>query len=116
MNKQNQDMPQMTKGVQTLLGNPKKAIIKLSIPMIIALSLNSLYNLVDRFWVSGLGDDALAATGFFMPFFFLAMAVATGIGIGGSAVASRRIGAKDKKGAESSALNTLLFSLIFSIF
>ena len=44
----------MTKGVQTLLGNPKKAIIKLSIPMIVAMSVHTLYNFVDGLWVAGL--------------------------------------------------------------
>jgi len=39
--------PTATKGVQTLLGNPKKAIIKLSIPMIVAMSAHTLYNFVD---------------------------------------------------------------------
>lgn len=105
----------MTKGVQTLMGDPKKAIIQLSLPMIAALSLNSLYNFVDRLWVSSLGENALAATGFFMPFFFLAMAVATGIGVGGGAVVSRRIGAKDKTGAESAALHTILFSVLAAV-
>ena len=57
-----------TQGLQTLLGNPKKAILKLATPMIIALTLTTLYNLVDALWVSGLGPDALAAVGFVMPF------------------------------------------------
>ena len=63
-----------TKGVKTLLGDPKKAIIKLARPMILAMSTHTIYNLVDAIWVSGLGADALAAVGFFFPFFFIAMA------------------------------------------
>ena len=59
-----------TKGIQTLLGDPKKAIIKLSLPMIAAMSIQTLYNLVDAIWVSGLGADAIAAVGFVFPFFF----------------------------------------------
>jgi Na+-driven multidrug efflux pump len=78
-----------SKGVQTLLGNPKKAIIKLSIPMIVAMSVHTLYNFVDGLWVAGLGPDALSAVGFFFPFFFLIMALSAGIGVGGSAAVSR---------------------------
>ena len=52
----------VTKGVQTLLGNPKKAIIKLSIPMIVAMSVHTLYSFVDGLWVAGLGPDALSAS------------------------------------------------------
>ncbi|MBN1389959.1 MAG: hypothetical protein JXA22_04885, partial [Candidatus Thermoplasmatota archaeon] len=46
---------QTTKGVKTLLGNTKKAIFSLSIPMIVAMSVQTVYNLADTIWVSGLG-------------------------------------------------------------
>ncbi len=108
-----------TEGIKTLLGNPKKAIIKLSLPMIVAMSVQTLYNLVDAIWVAGLGADALAAVGFFFPFFFIAQGMANGLGVGGGAAISRRIGAKDKKGADSVAVHTMvimvLLVLVFTI-
>lgn len=104
----------VTKGVQTLLGNPRKAIIKLSIPMIIAMSAQTIYNLVDAIWVSGLGTDALAAVGFIFPFFFMIMALATGLSIGGGSAISRRIGAQDKNGADDVAVNTLAIMFILA--
>ena len=57
-----------TRGVKILEGDPKKAIIKLAVPMIVAMSVQTIYQLVDTFWVSGLGADALAAMGFVFPF------------------------------------------------
>ena len=104
-----------TNGVQTLLGDPKKAIIKLAIPMIIAMLITTVYNLADAIWVSGLGSDALAAVGFVFPFFFMALALANGLGIGGGAAISRRIGANDKEGADNVAVHTLVIMLIISI-
>ena len=104
-----------TNGVQTLLGDPKKAIIKLAIPMIIAMSITTVYNLADAIWVSGLGSDALAAVGFVFPFFFMALAISNGLGIGGGAAISRRIGANDKEGADNVAVHTLVIMLIISI-
>lgn len=104
-----------TKGVQTLLGNPKKAIIKLSIPMIVAMSVHTLYSFVDGLWVAGLGPDALSAVGFFFPFFFMLLAISAGLGVGGSAAVSRRIGAKDKKGADDVASHTLMLMLLTAI-
>jgi putative MATE family efflux protein len=104
-----------TKGVQTLLGDPTAAIIKLSGPIIVAMVLLSLYNIVDAFWVSGLGADALAAIGFVFPFFFMAMGFANGLGVGGGSAISRRIGAKDKSGADSVAMHTLLLMAAASI-
>jgi len=104
-----------TKGIKTLLGDPKKAIIKLSVPMIFAMTIQTLYNLIDALWVSGLGPDALASVGFVFPFFFMALAISTGLGIGGGSAISRRIGAKDKDGADSVAAHSILISLIIAI-
>jgi putative MATE family efflux protein len=110
-----QPTPSTTKGVQTLLGNPKKAIVKLSIPMIVAMSVHTLYNFVDGLWVAGLGPDALSAVGFFFPFFFLIMALSAGIGVGGSAAVSRMIGSKDKKNADAVASHTMVLMVIAAI-
>jgi len=108
-------LPRETEGVKTLLGNPRKAIIKLAIPMIIAMSVQTIYNFVDAVWVSGLGPDALSAVGFFFPFFFMIIALATGLGVGGAAAVSRRIGARDKAGADSVAAHTMVMMFITSI-
>lgn len=104
-----------TKGIELLLGNPRKAIIRLSIPMIIAMSVHTLYNLVDAIWVAGLGADELSAVGFFFPFFFLIMALASGLGIGGGAAISRRIGAKDKDGADNAADHIIIMMVILAL-
>jgi Na+-driven multidrug efflux pump len=54
--------------VGILLGDPKKALVKLSIPIIVAMSVQTIYGLTYTFWVAGLGADALAAMGFAVPF------------------------------------------------
>ncbi len=104
-----------TKGVKTLLGDPKKAIITLALPMIAAMSVQTLYNLVDAIWVSGLGADALAAIGFVFPFFFIAMALSNGLGIGAGSAVSRRIGARDKMGADNVAVHTLIMMAVIVV-
>ena len=81
----------ITEGVKDLLGDPKKAIIKLAIPMIIAMFLLTIYNIVDTFWVSFIGADALAAVGFVFPFFFMMLAIAGGLGTGGGSAISSSI-------------------------
>jgi putative MATE family efflux protein len=110
-----QSISRNTKGVQTLMGNPKKAIVKLSIPMIVAMSVHTLYSFVDGLWVAGLGPDALSAVGFFFPFFFLIMAISAGIGVGGSSAVSRMIGAQDKKSADDVASHTMALMLISAL-
>lgn len=104
-----------TEGVKTLLGDPKRAIIKLSLPMIVAMSVQTLYNFVDAIWVSGLGADALSAVGFFFPFLFMLTAVATGLGVGGGSAVSRRIGAGDKKGADTVATHTIVLMILMAM-
>ena len=104
-----------TEGVKTLLGEPKKAIIKLSIPMIMAMLVQATYNLVDAFWVAGIGSDALAAVGFVSPFYFMMMAISMGLGVGGSSAISRRIGARDKRGADNVAAHSIVLLVVSAV-
>ena len=117
-----------TKGVKTLLGDPKRAIVKLAIPMIIAMSVQTIYNFVDALWVSGLGatfftsvdiaetgKNALAAIGFVLPFYMMAISISTGLGVGGGSAISRRIGAKDKIGADNIAIHSIVISTLIAL-
>ncbi len=104
-----------TKGVKILLGNPKNAILKLSVPMIIAMAAQTVYNLADAVWVSGKGPSALAAVGFFFPFMMLVGALSAGLGIGGGAAISQQIGAGNHKEASSVAVHTIILMVIASI-
>ncbi len=103
------------KNIDILLGDPKRAIIKLSIPMMIGMLVQTLYNLADGMWVSGLGSEALAAIGLFFPVFMGIISLAAGLGIGASSAIARRIGARDKEGADNVAIHSFLLSLIFGI-
>ena len=105
----------MTEGVKTLLGEPKQAIIKLAIPMILAMTVQTVYNVVDAFWVSGLGTDALASVGFFFPFYMMSMAIGMGLGVGGGSAISRKIGLQDKEGADKIASHTMVTMFIITI-
>lgn len=104
-----------TEGIKTLLGDPKRAIIKLAMPMIIAMLVQTLYNFADALWVSFLGPEALSAVGFFFPFFFMIMSVGAGIGMGGSAAISRFIGAHKKEEADNVAAHTIVLMVILGI-
>ncbi len=117
-----------TKGVKTLLGDPKKAILTLAIPMILAMFIQTMYNFVDALWVSGFGANfftseevidtgkyALAAIGFVLPFYMIMISISTGIGIGSGSAISRRIGANDKEGADNIAIHSIILSIIIAI-
>jgi putative MATE family efflux protein len=106
--------PKTTAGMRALLGDPKKAIVKLALPMMLGMSVQTLYNLVDTFWVSGLGSDALAAVGFVFPFFFVIIALSNGLGVGAGSAIARRLGSKDKTGADNVAVHTMILMLLMS--
>jgi putative MATE family efflux protein len=109
------DVSGQTEGVETLLGDPKSAILKLSAPMVVSMFLLSLYNIVDAFWVAGLGSDALAAVGFVFPLFFVALGIANGLGVGSGSAVSRRIGAQEKAGADLVAQHTMAIMAIIAV-
>jgi putative MATE family efflux protein len=110
-----QPVQTQTNGIKTLLGDPKKAIITLSLPMIVAMIVQTLYNLINRIWVSGLGTEAAAAVGFAFPLLFMGTALATGLGVGGGSAISRKIGAKDKNGGDNAAAHTLILMVIAAL-
>lgn len=87
----------------------------MSIPMIIAMVINSLYALIDGIWVAGLGDASLAAIGFVNPLYMIVFGFSNGIGAGATAIISRYIGAKDKKEADNAALHVILLTIIITI-
>lgn len=109
------EFSEITEGVKNLLGDPKKAIIKLSFPMIIGLTILSTYQLADGIWVAGLGSDSLTAVGLFFPFFLGIMALGNGLGMGGSTAIARSLGARNKKDAEHIAIHTIVLGLLLGI-
>ena len=60
-----------SKNIEMITGDPKKAIVKLALPMMLSMLLIMLYNIADSIWVAGLGPDALAAVGFITPLFMV---------------------------------------------
>lgn len=96
-----------------LIGDPKKTLVKLSIPIMISNLVFTLYNLADGVWVAGLGTDALSAVGIFFPLFIILSALSMGIGIGATSAISRRIGAG--KNAENTAMHAIIFGFVISM-
>jgi MATE family, multidrug efflux pump len=107
--------PEVTEGISLITGDPKNAVLKLSGPLIVAMVLSSMYNLVDAIWVSGLGGDALAAVGFVTPLFMILIGLSNGIGAGATSAISRCIGAHDKEGVNNTAMHTIIITIIASI-
>lgn len=104
-----------TQGVSLLRGNPKEAVKKLSIPLMLSMMIISLYNIIDSVWVAGLGADQLAGVGFVIPLEFLIISVGTSLGAGTTSVVSKYIGAKDNQMADNAATHSVILSIIVSL-
>ena len=104
-----------SKNIEMITGDPKKAIVKLAIPMMVSMLLIMLYNIADSIWVAGLGADALAAVGFITPLFMVLVGLGNGIGAGANSLIARYIGADNYKQANNAGLHGILLSIIISV-
>ena len=102
--------------IEMITGDPKKAINKLSLPIIASMFLIFANNIIDSIWVAGLGAEPLAALGYVTPLFMIIVGFGNGIGAGGNSLISRYIGAEDRQSANNAAIHNLILSVIVSIF
>lgn len=93
----------------------RRAIFLLAVPMILEMAMESLFAVVDIFWVSRLGAEAVAAVGLTEAMLTLIYTVAIGLSIGATATVARRIGEKDPERAAISAVQVLLLGACLSI-
>ena len=101
--------------IEMITGDPKKAINKLSVPIIASMFLIFANNIIDSIWVAGLGAEPLAALGYITPLFMVLIGIGNGIGAGGNSLISRYIGAEDSKSANNAAIHNLILGVILSI-
>ncbi len=91
------------------------ALVILAIPMILEMSMESLFAVVDIFFVAKLGADAVAIVGLTESVMALIYAVAFGLAIGATATVARRTGEKDEEGAAKSAAHVIYLGVLVSL-
>ena len=95
--------------------NINTALFKLGIPMVISLLVAALYNVVDTYFVSGLGKEAVAAVSVAFPIQLIFLGIGLTFGAGAGSYISRLLGGNDKKEASIVATVALLTSAILGI-
>lgn len=90
-----------------------KLLLTMSVPMMISMLVQALYNIVDSMFVARLSEDALTAVSLAFPVQNLMIAVGTGTGVGINALVSRALGEKRNEYANSAA-NNGIYLAIFS--
>ena len=91
------------------------AIFLLAVPMILEMVMESVFAVVDVFFVAKLGAEAVAVVGITESMMAIVYAMAMGLGIGATATVARRIGEKDPDGAAISAIHVIYLGLLISL-
>src|SRR5215831_14810024 len=92
-----------------------RAVLLLAIPMVLELILESVFAVVDVFFVSRLGPDAIATVGLTESMLSIVYAVIIGLSTGVTAVVARRIGERDQDGAARAAVQAIALGFLIAI-
>jgi putative MATE family efflux protein len=96
-------------------GSLNRAILLLAVPMVLEMALESLFAVVDVFWLAHLGANAVATVGLTESMFSLVFAVGLGLSLSTTAMVARRIGEKDREAAAVAAVQAIVLGLIASL-
>lgn len=96
-------------------GSLNRAIFLLAIPMVLEMVLESLFAVVDVFWVARLGSDAVATVGLTESMASLVFAIGLGLGLSTTAMVARRIGEKDPEAAAVAGVQAIFLGIMISV-
>src|ERR1700756_63348 len=96
-------------------GSLNRAILLLAVPMVLEMVLESLFAVVDVFWVGRLGANAVATVGLTESMLSLVFAVGMGLSLSTTAMVARRIGEKDREGAAVAAVQAIALGIMVSL-
>ena len=96
-------------------GSLNRAILLLAVPMVLEMVLESLFAVVDVFWVGRLGANAVATVGLTESMLSLVFAVGMGLSLSTTAMVARRIGEKDPEGAAVAGVQAIALGWIVSL-
>lgn len=90
-------------------------LLSMALPMVLSMLVNSLYNIVDSFFVARISEDAMTALSLVYPVQNLINAVGIGFGIGINAVIALHLGAQEQRAADQAATQGLLMAAVHSV-
>ena len=93
----------------------KRAIFLLAVPMILELVMESLFAVVDIYFVGKLGPSAVATVGLTETYLFLLYSIAMGLAMAVTAIIARRIGEKNREEAGKAAVQAIILGIICSL-
>lgn len=105
----------LTDDAKVMLGDYRKALVAMTVPLFISLIIAQANTFIDTFWCSMLGSTALAAVGVVSSYYMVIVGLGSGIGIGVSAVIAAHIACGDKRSADRTASQALVFMTVIGL-
>ncbi len=96
-------------------GSLTRAIFLLAVPMVLEMFMESLFAVVDVFWVARLGSDSIATVGLVEAMLTIIYATGMGLGLSATAMVARRVGEKDREGAAVAGVQAIALGLAASL-
>ena len=96
-------------------GSLNRAILLLAIPMVLEMVLESLFAVVDVFWVGRVGSNAVATVGLTESLMLLIFAIGMGLSLSTTAMVARRIGEKDPEDAAVAGVQAIILGLVIAV-
>jgi putative MATE family efflux protein len=96
------------------VADPRRGLWKLAVPMMLGMSVHTIYMIVDMIFVGRVSSKALTALAFNMPLLFFGIGVTFGLGSGITAVLAQFIGAREKRQADNTAEHAVVLGLAMS--
>lgn len=92
-----------------------KLVIMMSMPNVLSMLVNSMYNIVDSFFVAKISEDAMTALSLVFPIQNLVTSIGVGFGVGINAMIALNMGAKNQKAADAAASYGVFLSILHGI-
>ncbi len=104
-----------SRDLEVMLGDPKRAVLVMTLPLILSYAIAQVNSFADTAWCAGLGADGSSALSTINPIYWLINGFGTGIGVGAAASIARHLGKGETEEAEGLLPQTLVLSVIVGI-
>lgn len=96
-------------------GHPLALLLKMSVPIMISMTVQSLYNIVDSIFVARLGNEALSAVSLVYPLQNIILAIGVGFGVGVCSIVSMDLGSQNRENANRAASTGMFLSFVHTL-
>ncbi len=104
-----------SKDLEVMLGDPKRAVLVMTLPLILSYAIAQVNSFADTAWCAGLGSESSTALSTINCFYWLINGFGTGIGVGAAASIARHLGKGETDEAEGLLPQTLVLSVIVGL-